>query len=494
MPFWSVLLGLWPYLLIAVQVTGILFAIDAIMRGRTPQGTIAWALGLVTFPLLAIPLYLAFGSRRFYGYISARRRGDRRLADLGRRVCELMLPARRSAAAESSDPSDDADPHAVLERLARLPATDANAVSLLIDGPDTFAALLAAIDRAQRYILVQFYIIRDDRIGSLFQEHLLTAAARGVRVYLLYDDVGSASLSRAWLRRLEDAGCAVAAFKNSRIPRNRFKINFRNHRKVVVIDGHEALVGGHNIGDEYLGRDDTGGPWRDTHLGLTGPAVAGAQLAFVEDWQWATGAVPELHWSAEPGSAAGVAENAPDTDQRVLVVPSGPADDVETCHLLFSHLITTARRRLWIATPYFVPDEGIINALQLAALRGVDVRVIMPRRPDSFLVALSHLTFDPQSVGQGVKLYRYNAGFLHQKCVLSDDVAAIGTANFDNRSFRINFEITVVVRSQPFIAQVQTMLHRDFERCHRVGAGDFAQRHAVLRFAARCARLLAPLQ
>lgn len=462
------------------QAAGILLALDAVMRGRTAQGTVAWVVALVTLPLLSIPFYLVFGSRRFNGYVRARRRGNASIDVISRSCADSM----RAHASPGACPSLDAGARAALERLAHTPWTVGNRARLLVDGPATFAAMHEAIDSARSYVLVQFYILRDDDTGRAFRACLLAAAARGVRVHLMYDEIGCASLRDSYLEPLRRAGCAVSGFRTTKGPGNRFQINFRNHRKIVVCDGQCAFIGGLNVGDEYVGLDRRLGPFRDTHVRIDGPAVQAVQLAWIEDWHWATRSVPAVRWDS-PEQPEG---------HRILVLPSGPADPFETCHLAFSHLIHAARRRIWIASPYFVPDEGTIAALQLAALRGVDVRIMIPGVSDNPLVSLSMLTFLPDLIPAGMRIYRYTSGFMHHKVILADEIACVGTANFDNRSFRINFEITALVDGGAFAEDVRTMMQRDFERCQGVPESDYLRKPWIGRAACRLARLMSPIQ
>jgi len=463
----------------AVEVAGIVLAIDAVMRGRTPQGTIAWVLSLVLLPIAAIPFYLVFGNRRFHGYVRAIRRGQTNMRS-------LWQQAHAATAPHALETSTRDDAHcAALACLATLPVTSGNHARLLVDGEATFDAIVEAIEGAERYVLLQFYIVRNDEVGRRVRDALIEARRRGVEVRFLYDEIGCSRLDEPrFFGVLREAGGEARAFLTTRRG-NRFQIQFRNHRKIVVVDGRIAFVGGLNLGREYLGLDRDMGPWRDTHVRLEGPAVAAVQLAWCEDWQWATGTVPELDWVPEPRSPGPL---------QALVLPSGPADELETCALMFLHLITRARRRLWIASPYFVPDPGIIAALQLAAKRGVDVRVMVPEKSDNLLVRFSMFSYYPDVIPAGVKLYRHTSGFLHHKVVLADDTAAIGTANLDNRSFRINFEITVIGEGPEIGEAVSAMMRRDFERCHGARLADFTARPWWFRAAARGSRLLSPVQ
>jgi cardiolipin synthase len=466
-------------ILVVFHVVGLVSSVDAIMNTRTEQGAIAWAVVLNTFPYLAVPAYWVLGRTKFKGYVDARQISERVGKDLFLASHELT-----SAYRVSDDYVDDAVLAA--ERLARHTILTGNSVALLVDGAATFDSILAGIDAAQAYILFQFFIVKDDEIGREVKAHLLARAAAGVRVYFLYDEVGCHALPRAYTNEMQGAGVEVFPFNTRQGPGNRFQLNFRNHRKVVVVDGHVAWVGGHNVGDEYLGRSELG-RWRDTHVRIEGPSVLGAQLSFVEDWHWATGRILTLDWTPRP---------SPDGQASVLIIPSGPADELETASLMFTHAINSARQRIWIASPYFVPDFAVMEALQLAGLRGVDVRILIPDRPDHYLVYLAAFSYLEDAGRTGVRFYRYTSGFLHEKAMLIDhSVAAIGTANLDNRSFRLNFEITAVVDRAPvFLGEVERMFLDDFSDAREVPSTELSSRSPAFRVAVRLARLTSPIQ
>jgi cardiolipin synthase len=303
-------------------------------------------------------------------------------------------------------------------------------------------------------------------------------------VLFIYDSIGSYDLPASYVASLRDAGARVEPFMSTRNPLRRLQLNFRNHRKIVVVDGRLAYVGGHNVGDEYLGCVPDLSPWRDTHVEVRGPAAGAVQLAFLEDWNWAAGEIPELHWRAEAVERR---------DLPVLVVPSGPADELDTCSLFFAHLIGSAQRRLWVSSPYFVPDEAVLAALQLAALRGVDVRILLPGKPDHRSVYLAGISFLDEMQRAGVRLYRYRQGFLHQKVALCDDIGIVTTANLDNRSFRLNFEISLVMAEAQFASELAGMLAGDFEASEEIDAAMLARIPLPLRVASRAARLFAPV-
>lgn len=456
---------------LSVQVLAIIAAMEAILKTRTAQGAIAWALSLLLMPTVMLPMYWIFGRRKFRGYAKAKRIGKR----------SLGVPRD---ALKKATPTQLESYQLALERIAQTPFTQGNHCELLIDGVQTFAALFAAIDRAQHYILLEYYIVRDDILGQQLADRLLKKIQQGVAVYFLYDEIGSFKLRRDYIERLRDGGVDIRSFNSTKGPRNRLQLNFRNHRKIVVVDGVIGISGGHNIGDEYLDKHAVLTPWRDTSIKLEGAAALALQLTFIEDWYWACEHVPDLHWQAPP-QQGGI---------EALVVASGPADSIETCLLLFQQLSQMAKQRLWIVSPYFVPDASIINSLQLAALRGVDVRIMLPEKPDKRTVWLSSFASLDEVQRTGIKVYRYQAGFLHQKAWLVDnDCALIGTANLDNRSFRLNFEVNVVVCDKTFATQVETMLENDFARSRLLPRGELATRGLLFRLAVRCTYLLAPI-
>ncbi|MHB8903068.1 MAG: cardiolipin synthase [Thermoguttaceae bacterium] len=469
-------------LFLVMHILGALTSIQAVMSTRTSQGAIAWTISLNTFPYVAVPAYWVFGQSRFDGYDLIRQSHMLAESETRRQAMEIL---RREGMLVEPETDRDRRQVQLLQNLALQPLTRHNEAELLIDGEKTFDAIFDAIARAENYVLVQFYILRADGLGQKLKDALIAKATRGVRVYVLYDGMGSLGLPNAYLQELAAAGVETSAFETRSVG-NRFRVNFRNHRKIVVVDGKEAFVGGHNVGDEYLGKDPVLSPWRDTHVRIRGPVVLEAQVTFVEDWRWATGRVPELNW---------IPEKAPGGDCVALCLPTGPADTLETATLFFLDAINSAEKRIWIVSPYFVPDEQLMSALQLAALRGVEVRVLIPENPDQVLVYLSSFSYLEEAEKAGVKVYRYQPGFLHQKVMLVDDYAAtVGTVNFDNRSMRLNFEVTVMVMDKQFVRQVEAMLDEDFRQSRPVGADEYLKAGLPFRFSVRAARLLAPIQ
>jgi cardiolipin synthase len=445
---------------------------------RTSQGAIAWVLSLLLMPFVAIPLYWLLGRRRFSREIGGRRVKDSRLAAL---AIGMMERLRRY---EVDIPDDDAFERAA-KMLGGLPFTRGNRLELLIDGEETFDNIFETIRSAKKHLCVNFFIVKSDSLGIRFQQALIERARAGVRVFFLFDEFGSYKLPERYLRELKAAGVECHSFGVNRFWWSRLQLNFRNHRKIVVADGEVALIGGLNVGDEYLGRDARFGGWRDTHLAMRGPVVQAVQLVFLEDWFWASNSMPELVWETRLEEA----------DQIAAVIPTGPADPADSWQLVVAEAANTARQRLWIASPYFVPDEGVLTALQAAAIRGVDVRILIPERPDHLLVWLSAFSYFEESMPYGVRIFRYQRGFLHQKVMLIDHrLAAVGSANLDNRSFRLNFEITGFSPDPAFVDEVARMLEADFEASVEARVEDFSEKPFLFRAACRVARLLAPVQ
>jgi cardiolipin synthase A/B len=469
----------WAVVLVVVHLIGFVTSLVALLQTRTAQGTLAWLIALNALPWLALPAWWLFGRRRFEGYVSARTGEDRELSELAEKAAERVRPLHATVNAGRGDL------HA-LEKLAKMPILGSNNADILVDGEETYESMFRGMERARTTLLVLFYTVRDDAVGRRLQEILVRKAREGVMVRFLFDGAGSYHLPESWLNTLEDAGVRTAGFRLGRGVRLRSQLNFRNHRKVVVVDGREGWVGGLNIGEEYLGRDADIGAWRDTHLHIVGPAALGLQLVFVEDWHWATTEVLALDWT--PDEAPGGGQVA------AVMVASGPADKVETASLLIQHVIHAAERRLWMATPYLVPDEGVAAALVLARLRGVDVRLLVPKRPDNFLVHLAAFGHFGPLLGAGVRIFRYTAGFMHAKTfVLDDAVVGVGTLNLDNRSLRLNFEITAVLVDESAAIRMEEIFEADFARSTEFTTGDMARLPLSTRLGSRAAQLLAPV-
>ena len=477
----SQLIALYAAATILLEIAGILLAMRAILIARTPQSAIAWAFGLVVLPIITIPLFLIFGESRFAGYTLAGKSLSKPL-DLAFESIIQHLDGYRSRFAA---PYDEASRMAT--NLSRIPPTSGNSLELLIDGQATFDSIFAAIDSATESVWVQFFIIHDDHLGRALADHLLAAARRGVQCRVLYDQVGSKTLPASWAERLRKEGILVESFVTNRRFGRRFQINFRNHRKLVITDARTAFVGGLNVGDEYMGRSPRFGPWRDTHLRIEGPAVAGFQLSFLEDWNYIKNEIPAFRLPTPDTSHGGSA--------IVFPVASGPAETWSLCPATYLSIIHSATRRLWIASPYLVPSSPLLFAICHAAIRGVDVRIILPRMADHLLPWLSSFTYYPKLRKAGVRLWRYRPGFMHQKVLLADDdTSIVGSINMDYRSFMLNFELSAAIQDQKLASQLETMFLADFDRSDPEDLRKFEDGTLLFRLKCRTAALMSPEQ
>ena len=466
-------MSFWALAYLALLASATVCAWRAVQGARTPQGSVGWVVFLLAVPVVAVPAYLFLGHHRLKGVEVARRDSARIVAAI-----HDYAARRRPDIVTKQD-------FGPFEAAAQLPVLRGNGAELLIDGRAAFDAMFAAIDAAERYVLVQFYILRDDGLGRALRDRLVAACARGVAVHVSYDRIGSFSLKNEYRRELLAAGARIEDHRRPRGVASRFIVNYRNHRKTLIVDGKLGFTGGMNVGDEYLGLNPRLGAWRDTCVALRGPVVAQLQLIFVEDWHFATGELIGYHlnWYQElqPGNMVG------------LIVATGPADDFDSGSMLFFAAISRARRRVWIASPYFVPDIDTLSALRHAALRGIEVRILLPEMADHRITWLAAHAYFDEVRAAGVEIWRYTEGFTHQKVILvDDDVAAVGTTNLDNRSFRLNFEAMAVFFDTDFAARVDAMLTRDFARAYRLTTG-LRDCPLSIRIGAPVARLFAPL-
>lgn len=462
-------------MILSFYLLGFLCAAAAILRSRTPQGATAWIVGLITLPFFTVPLYIIFGRSKFYGYTTRRKSFDdevnARFSDLGNLLTENhSIPHDLTQLMNSMNP------------LCRPGFTGGNRIKLLVNAKETYLAMLKDLEEAKEHIIFQFYVFRSDSIGWKFTEVLMRKARQGLNVNFLYDEIGT-EIPQELIDEMQASGIQVCHF-NSLKGKGRFQINFRNHRKILIVDGKVAYAGGLNIGDDYLGLWPELGPWRDTHVRLEGPSVIAAQIAHAKDWYWCQKKDLKVDWKIRPteGKAS------------VLVLPTGPADDKQTCLLAHIAMVNAAQKRLWIANPYLVPPESLLDAILLAALRGVDVRIIIPSYSDAWIVMIACRVYVARLLKHGVKVYRYTGGFLHQKVMLVDDlVGAVGSANLDFRSMFINFEISVMAYEDQFVKELEEMLENDFKHCSAVTVEEFQSLSLWKKITSRAANLLAPV-
>lgn len=435
-----------------------------IVARRESAATLSWILALLLIPYVGMLFYWIFGEVRLHR-TTRRRRSTKRL--LAQALADER-ERRRIAAASSPDPTDDDVVHLVA-RITGVPAVGGNAIQIFADPDVATERMIAAIDGATATIHFEVYQFKKDESGTLYRDHLAAAARRGVKVRLLVDDVGSLWTPRSFFRPIVEAGGEVERFLPVNLLRGLYHANLRNHRKILVVDGARAFTGGLNVGDEYGGlRKRRFGPWRDTHVELRGPVVASLQDTFVEDWVFATHreiAVEEAFPDLEPAGA-----------EVVQVIASGPDSDWESIHHAIFAAVTGAQHHAYLTTPYFVPDRALLVAMQTAALRGVDVRVLMPERSDHFLVRAAGRYHYEELLRAGIRVYEFGKGMLHAKTLEIDHrCAMIGSANLDLRSFRLNFELNVAAYGSGVAAEVHSQFLRDLEDSREITRGVVAR-------------------
>ncbi len=506
---------------LAFAVYAVVVSVFVVLERRKPTATLALLLALVFLPVVGLVSYLVLSRSR------VRRQRKRR----SRRP---VLPIEQTAAMASLDVLPEAMPP-VQRRLVRLAMSSAAAplrrtqrVVLLDTAPAAFRAFERAIVGAQRCVHCQFYIWKDDDSGRAITAMLTERASAGVSVRVLIDHLGSLGLPDAHFAALREAGGQVELFDPLRLPVLRRRINFRNHRKIMTIDGDIGFLGGLNIGDEYLGPEDR---WRDLHVELDGDAVLGLDAIFLDDWLRTTGHVVDLGGAtrftgdafdarrpvpskrslfgrAEPGEYAQRAaavnpfarlDERPMASEGPLaqIIPSGPDTAVVgVIGAQFTAAISSAARRAWIATPYFVPDEPLMLALRTAALSGVDVRLLVPRpdHNDQRVVAWAARSYYDECLSSGVRIFEYTPGMLHAKYLIVDDaVCAIGSANMDVRSFHLNFEVTAMFYAAAVTRDLAAIYERDLENSVEVTPEQRASPSLPTRLAESMARVLSPL-
>lgn len=365
--------------------------------------------------------------------------------------------------------------------------TQDNKVEIFTDGNEKFEALLNSIESAEHHIHMLYYIIKNDSLSKKVVKALTKKAKEGVEVRLLYDALGGRTLPKNFFNELIEAGGKVASFFPSKIPYINLRINYRNHRKLVIIDGKCGFIGGFNIGNEYLGLSKKFGYWRDTHLKITGSAVLMMQTRFFLDWR---------HASKEKNDFSD--KYYPIIDSKgttgIQIVSSGPDSEQEQIKIGYLKMINSARESIYIQTPYFVPDQSILEALKIASLSGVDVRIMIPNKPDHIFVYWASYSYIGELLNYGIKAYTYEKGFLHAKTMVIDGkISSVGTANIDVRSFRLNFEVNAFIYDTKTSEKLKKIFENDLKDCSEITIEKYKNRSKVVMFKESISRLLSPI-
>lgn len=444
-----------------------------------PQKAAAWLVVLYLFPFIGFLVYYFVAKE--YSCLVPMRPKDKRALDQVKEMLALRCKRRLQATPSVWPTQQDERLQAILRGNA-FPITDNNETTIYAEGGQAFDAMLEAISMAKHHIHIEFYIVRDDLLGRRLQQLLILKAQEGVEVRLLYDGIGCIGLKKTYIRRLQKGGVETGCFASLRSAFLQKRINYRNHRKIVVIDGEVGFFGGLNIGDEYLGKNEKIGFWRDTHFRMKGDAVLWIQYTFATDWHSVTGQplIAPVYYPAQQGQG----------NELVQVVKSGP--DETLLELMFTFVVS-AKKRIYMETPYFVLDPGMILALKTASIRGVDIRVIIPAVPDSKLVYLATMSYVRELLQAGIRFYRYRKGFIHAKVIVCDDVACSGSANMDMRSFSGQFEMNAVFFDGKTVDCLIRQFNRDLEECVEILPTEFENQSKSRKAKEVFARLVSPL-
>jgi len=466
-------------------LTVIFIAILIVLENRSPLKTISWVLVLVLLPFAGIVFYLFFG-QEYRKKKMFSRKGLNSLERLRKMTQDQMI--RIPQVTDEFPKSMLGKKHLVSLMLANSNAllTSDNDVRILKNGEQTFPAIFQAIEAAKHHIHIEFYIIEDDNIGNQLRDILIRKAREGVEVRLIYDDVGSWALPRKYIHSLRAAGVRIDCFMKVRFPHLTSRVNYRNHRKIVVVDGHTAFTGGLNIADRYLYGTPKMGVWRDTHLMVTGGAATMLQVVFMADWYFVSREI--LHGEVY------FRQVVEGKGKRVQIVASGPDSDWESIGQAYFAAIASARERVYINTPYLIPTPEILNALKVAAMGGVDVRIVVPNKSDAMTPKWSTRSFISELLEVGVKIYFYEAGFMHSKLIMVDGVfSSVGTANFDFRSLETNFEVNAMIYDEQLTKELEQHFFADLNQSRQVLAEEWEQRSRIEKAKESFARLLSPM-
>ena len=456
---------------------------------RQPAATLAWIMGVIFLPVVGAVLYLVFGMRRMV-------RHSERYEQVARNVDEALAKAGLLDGLRQLQVGDNVvDRTTVMATLgahvATLPPLAGNQCRALINGPTAYRAMFEAISGAEHHIHVQFYVIKPDRTGLALRSRLIERAKAGVQVRVLTDGVGSFSLPDDFWEPLREAGGQAGVFSPVSLlyrVRKPDRINYRNHRKIVVVDGLTGFTGGINIGAEYLSLDEDIGKWRDTHLQIDGNAVIALQRTFAEDWLWTTDellAAPHYYPITDIG---------PEGANSVQIIDSGPDRRWSPLQRLYVQAIALAQQRVWITSPYFIPDAVMEEALFTASIRGVDVRLLLPKKSDHPIVDLASKSHYARLLESGIKIYEYGRGFVHAKTLVVDEwVSSIGSANMDIRSFHLNFEANAFIYDPDFAKELADVFVSDLEDSKMVNLSSEKRIGYLTRLQRGFARLLSPL-
>lgn len=481
MEFWN---DFWQIFSLVFLITAIPMAVIILLEKRSPFKTISWILILILIPVFGVIFYLFFGqqvrkrkifSKRSKSHKSFQKRANEQLKDIMNGQLDL--------------PSDLLKWNSVIELLLRnsnAVLTHSNHLEIFHNNADFFHTVISSLKAAKRYIHLEYYIFSDDKIGNEVKQILIEKSKQGVEVRIIIDDVGSWGLKKAFIRNLRRNGIQIHSFMEVRFPRLTSRVNFRNHRKILIVDGLEAYTGGSNISDHYLDGLKGVGKWRDTNIKVQGHAVGSLQLIFTSDWLSLTNEKldhPDYHQTREIKSRL-----------SMQISQSSPESEWPTIYQAFFAAVTNAKKRVYITTPYFMPPASILTAIKVAALSNIDVRLIIPDKSDVHIPRWASFAYIQQLLEAGIRVYLYQDGFIHSKVILvDDDFTSIGTTNFDFRSFDTNFEVNAFIYNTEIAQSVEKQFKTDITHSREINIKEWRRRSGWSKIKESIAHLFAPL-
>lgn len=485
----DILINIWksmPSLMTVLYLFTVVFiAILIILENRNPEKTISWILVLVLLPLIGIVVYLFFGQE----YRKTKMYSRKGLKDL-EKLRKLTLEQLDNLPENHFQISDKLY---VKKRLMNLLLSNSNAiltnnneVQILRNGAETFPEIFQVIEQAKHHIHLEYYIIENDRIGNYLRELLIRKATEGVEVRLIFDDVGSWELKRKFIRSMSDAGVKVDCFMRVRFPMLTSRVNYRNHRKILVVDGETAFVGGLNFANRYQDGVPGIGPWRDTHLKVIGGGATALQIIFMADWYFVSKEILKGEEYFKPFESG--------NGKLVQMTASGPDSDWESIGQAYFAAIASATDYVFISTPYLMPTDDIVTALKTSALGGIDVRIIVPGLSDAITPKWGTNSYVEELLEAGIKVYFYRAGFIHSKVIVVDGVfSSVGTANLDFRSLETNFEVNAMIYDEEIAGILAGQFLEDQEKSELVILEEWQKRPRMNKIKESFARILSPM-
>ena len=474
--------GEWIYssIYFIIVLLNIVFTIIIILENRNPVKTIAWISVLTLFPIGGFIFYLFFGREQRY---------QRMISRKSKRKLERLVNSSISLSKEDVNGFNESIKNLLFlgNKLTRALVTLNNKIEIFTDGKDKYYNLFNDIKNAKSFVHIQYYIIENDNVGNELKQLLIEKASEGVEVRVLYDDVGCWSWKeKSYFNEMVSAGIEAKPFFKVTFPQLANKLNYRNHRKIVVIDGNIGYIGGMNVADRYISGCKWK-VWRDTHIKIIGDAVRELQAIFMVDWNFTTKELlnESNYFPKEKYDQGG---------STIQLLTSGPLDEHKSIYLMFTKIISNAKSRIYIQTPYFLPNSVCANALKIAALSGVDVRIMIPEHSDSKLLRFATNSYIKEMLKSNVKIYLYQKGFMHAKTMLVDDeITSIGSTNFDIRSFEQNFEINAFIYDKEFNCRYGEIFTNDIKDCKRISLKSWNKRGIFYKTVESIARLFSPV-